>query len=320
MYTRIFWALLLVDAGTLGVLAWLASKGPSSPEGPVGGWLVFIPPVALVLIATVVLIARSDAAKMAGIALLGGPWVFVVIGPAYDALQSYLSDRRLAGDADFHGPSRKLAHAIQARDLALVQQLIPLAGDLNRQHGKETLLDFAVSNAPDPTKGDRPVPAASLEIVGALLAAGANADLPTAGVRCWPLTSAIFAGPELTEMLLKAGANPNHLDDAGRPLWWQVLSDDTDRGFQTLQVLLDRGADITIRDSEGGPAARAAYFARAAYNSNWRLVYLLVQRGAAWKGERSGQPVAEMLQRDCEERERQGKPLSEEMRKLRELR
>jgi hypothetical protein len=118
-------------------------------------------------------------------------------------------------------------------------------------------------------------------------------------------------------MLLKAGANPNHLDDAKRPTWWQVLSDDTDQGLRTLTVLLDHDADVKLRDREGSPLGWAAYYARAGYHSKWRLVWLLIERGAAWKDEKEfGQPVATMLAQDFESREHQAGPMSEEMRKL----
>jgi len=243
--------------------------------------------------------------------------VMIVVGPVFSSVQNYLTDRRIAGDDSFGGTQRKLAHAIKARDAALAKTLIPLAGDLNRQYGDLTLLLFAVDNAPDLTKSDWPVPAGSLEIVKALLQAGANADQRAPSMKRWPLGSALHGGPELTLLLLKAGANPNHLDDADRPLWWGVLSDDTDRGLRTLEVLLDNGADVTIRDREGGPVAWAAHHARASYSSSWAAVWLLIERGAAWKDEQEfGQPVATMLARDLEDRKSSGRAISEEMRKV----
>jgi len=318
MSTKIFWALLIVDTCGLAVLAYLASRGPSSPEGPVGGWLIFIPPILLLILTALVLVTRSEAVKMAGIYILGVPWVMIIVGPVYSPVQSYLTDRRIAGDDSFpSGPLRKLAHAIQARDAALAKSLIPLAGDLNRPHGDQTLLLFAVDNAVDTTQTDWPVPAASLEIVQALLQAGANADQKAPTMQRWPLGSCLRYGPELTLLLLKAGANPNHLDDANRPLWWNVLSDDTDRGVRTLEVLLDNGADVTIRDREGGPIGWAAYHARASYASSWRAVWLLIEHGAAWKDEQEfGQPVVAMLARDLEERKSSGRAMSDEMRKV----
>lgn len=315
--TKIFWAFFFLDLVGLAVLAFLSSRGPSSPEGPVGGWLILIPPIVMAILAAAVLITPSDAVKMVGIYVLGFPWVGIVLGPVYSAFQNYQTERSLAGDIDFRGPQRKLAHAIKAHDAALVKSLLPSAGDLNLQYGDTTLLLFAVDNAKEQFSSDAPIPPASLEIVRDLLEAGARADQPNRHQR-WPLSSALYAGPELTEMLLKAGANPNHLDDAQRPIWWNILSTDTDRGIQTLEVLLNHGADLTIRDREGGPVAWAAYHARASYTSSWRAVWMLIERGASWKDEQEfGQPVIKMFAEDLESRGHQANPaISEAMRKL----
>jgi hypothetical protein len=128
----------------------------------VGGWLVFIPPLVMIVMTALVLIIRSDTVKIAGIWILGGPWIAVVIGPVYSALQTYQVDRRIAGDDNFRGPQRKLAHAINSGDAALVRTLIPLAGDLNKQYREETLLSFAIDKLPMHSSPDS---AASLEIV-----------------------------------------------------------------------------------------------------------------------------------------------------------
>ena len=77
------------------------------------------------------------------------------------------------------------------------------------------------------------------------------------GIR-WP--RAFYRGPKLTKLLLERGANPNHIDSAKRPLWWGVLSSSDDAGIETLRVLLDHGADVKLRDAEGGPVAWAAYY------------------------------------------------------------
>jgi len=318
MVSNIFWGLVIVDTIGVGVLAYLASRGPTSPEGPVGGWLMLIPPILIVALVALALINKSESVRMAGIIFLGFPWVLVIVGPLHSAYQDYMTDRRIAGDADFHGISRKLAHAITARDVTLVKSLIPQAGDLNRQHGEQTLLLFAIDKAKNSTTAGEVIPA-GVEIVQALLDAGAKADLAGPDLR-WPITFAISSGPEITEMMLKAGANPNHLDGARRPLWWSILSGDTDRELRTLQVLLDHGADVAIRDGEGGPVAWAAYYARGMYSSSWRKVALLIEHGAAWKGEREfGEPVADMVARDFNDRTGRKEQLPEALRKLMSL-
>jgi len=318
MVSNIFWGLVIVDTIGVGVLAYLASRGPSAPEGPVGGWLMVIPPILIAGVVALALINKSESVRMAGIIFLGFPWVMVVVGPVYSAYQDYMTERRVAGDEDFHGASLKLAHAITAQDVALVKSLIPQAGDLNQPHGERSLLLFAIDKAKGSAAHGEVTPA-GVEIVQALLDAGAKADLAGPYQR-WPLTLAISSGPEITDMLLKAGANPNHLDDARRPLWWDILSGDDDRQLRTLQVLLDHGADVSIRDNEGGPVGWAAYHARAKYSSSWRMVALLIDRGAAWKGERYfGEPIAATVARDVEDRTGRKEELPEALRKLMSL-
>lgn len=317
MSTNIFWGLLILDTIALVILACLAMRGPSSPEGPVGAWIIFIPPLIMILLAVLVFLTKSPRIVTAGIYILGMPWFSLVAGPIQSAIQNYQTDRRISGFSDFRGPARELVKAITARDAARVQEWIPRVGDLNRQHGEDTFLHFAVSNARDTSQSPAVVPPASLEIIQLLLHAGANADQADANDRR-PLSAALYAGPEVTELLLKAGANPNHLDGASRPLWWQILSDDTPQGHRTLAILLDNGADLTIRDGEGSAVGWAAYHADHHYNSTWQAVWLLVDRGAPWKDEQQfGQPVAAMLARDYARREQNGRDISDAMRHLR---
>jgi hypothetical protein len=314
MVSNIFWGLVILDTVAMGVLAYLASRGPSGPEGPVGAWLLFIPPVLMIILVAAVLVTKAEPIKMAGIAFLGFPWIAVAIGPVYSKLQDYQTTRSIAGDNDFHGVARQLAHAITARDSALVKTLIPKVGDLNQSHGETTFLLFALDKATDPGDRESPTSPASIEIVRSLLDAGAKADHPGPYQR-WPLVFAMQTGPELTEMLLKAGADPNRLDDVERPMWWHILSNDSDRGIQTLKVLLNHGADVTLRHSEGGPIGWAAHHARASYCSSWRGVGLLIDHGASWQDERQfGQPVADLVASDVAQR--RNKDLPEQLRRL----
>jgi ankyrin repeat protein len=115
-------------------------------------------------------------------------------------------------------------------------------------------------------------------MIRALIAAGADPNLRVGNVT--PLGQALYHGAELTEVLLAAGADPNALDDAGRPVWWGALQTDRDPGLPLVHLLLEHGADLTLRDRESGPVAFAADL-----NRNWPVVLLLMERGAAWKGE-----------------------------------
>jgi hypothetical protein len=147
--------------------------------------------------------------------------------------------------------------------------------------------------------------------VKAALDAGANPNHDASGGSS-PLIIAISTSPALTELLLKAGANPNRIDSSGRPDWWEVLYFDTPDAFATLTLLLDHGADLTKRDTNNGPVGWAAY------QRNWRAVWLMIERGAAWKGENAmDEPVPRTLERDQENRRGSGQEVPPEMEKIR---
>ncbi|HEY3741713.1 MAG TPA: hypothetical protein VGL53_17800, partial [Bryobacteraceae bacterium] len=241
MISNIFWGVVALDVVTMIAAALLISRQSAGPEGPVGAWLLFIPPLFVIGVVAAVLLTKTNTARIVGICLLGFPWILAVTGPLYKAFLDYQVNRFDTGDADFSGVMREIAYAIRARDVARVRSLIPQAGDLNPKHNENTILLFALSNAEDPKDMNLPPPAASVEIVQALLDAHADPNLRRD--HYWPLQAAMSRGPELTLMLLKAGANPNTLDESNRPLWWGILSNDNDRGIETLRILLDHGAD-----------------------------------------------------------------------------
>jgi ankyrin repeat protein len=162
----------------------------------------------------------------------------------------------------------------------------------------ETLFRFAITNVDDSD--------ASLELIRAMLAAGANPNYPPTA----PLYFAISSGPRMTKLLLQAGADPNALDSADRPLWWSALSASKDDDLTTLRLLLDHGADIKKRDREGGPVAWAAY------QKSWRALWLLIERGADWKDEKEfGSTVQYMLAYELNYRQHSNMAVPEELRK-----
>src|SRR3954451_15068767 len=98
----------------------------SGPEGPVGGWLIFLPPVALAIVATVFVFSKSDWTRIWMTAFLLMPLVQIVVGPLYSRYQDYRTNRSLAGDDTFRNANqRNLAHAIKAQDAAQVKALLP---------------------------------------------------------------------------------------------------------------------------------------------------------------------------------------------------
>lgn len=171
----------------------------------------------------------------------------------------------------------ELAKAIQADDAALVQTLVQASPNvLNEVADRETLLMHALSRDG----------AHKADIVRILLAAGAD---PNVAGYMRPLELAMRQ-PALVKALLDAGADPNATDGAGRPVWWNPLNNrGGDIEDAVLHHLLDGGADINLRDADSGPVCYAAYA------SNWRAAWTLMQRGAAWKGEsRYGKTLEEL--------------------------
>jgi len=279
--TKIFWTLLAVEAVACSFLLILVLRtGQSGPEGPVGAWIVVIPPVFLAVLAWLFHRTDSPSMRLAYTVMLVFPIVIAAVGPIYKQVQHAVWERGWRGADFFTDPAqRDLAGAIYDRNVELVKQLIPGAGDLNKPYRQDTtLFDYAMSNT---DASD-----ASFEILRMLLGAGADANVPPGR----PLTLALYRGPRFARLLLDAGADVNADETGGRPVWWTVLSASQDEDLATLTLLLDRGADLKKRDSEGGPVAWAAY------NKAWRAMWLLMERGADWKGEQMfGVSVHRML-------------------------
>ncbi|MCU1233304.1 MAG: hypothetical protein JWP63_1271 [Candidatus Solibacter sp.] len=65
--------------------------------------------------------------------------------------------------------------------------------------------------------------------------------------------------------------------------------------WRLLTILADHGANLMLRNSNRGPVGWAAD------QKNRRAVWLLMQRGAAWKDQLAlGQPISEILNGDLD--------------------
>jgi hypothetical protein len=251
------------------------------------------------IVLAVFLISKSPGTRLACAVCVAFPLIPVMVGPVYEKVSHWQTERRVRGAETFHSrASRQLAEAIYDHNLAEVQRLLPAAGDLNQKHKEgETLFRFAV-NCADASD-------ASFEIIRAMLAAGGNPNFPPGEA----LGSAIYRGARITKLLLEAGADPNVLDSAQRPVWWGVLMAAYDDDLSTLRVLLDHKADVKKRDREGGPVAWAAY------QKCWKAMWLLMQLGAEWKDEQEfGTPVRQMVASAVEYRQHGTGGVPEELR------
>ncbi len=305
MLGRIFWTLFWIETAGYGflMLHTVFGKGRWGPEGPVGAWLIFaVPPFLVGIPLAVFLLGNSDHARQYAVFALAFPLIMLVLGPVLEKFDHWKTERHLAGDLSFLVPSqRKLAHAISAHDVAAVKSLIPGAGDLNKRHRDDTIFRFALANS---DKSE-----ASLEIIKAMLDAGANPKVETAAGN-WPLALAMSSSPAMTKLLLEYGADPNSLD-GDRPIWWWPLYRSDDESMETLRILLAHGADVRRRDTNNSPAGWAAY------HKNWRAMWLLMEHGAEWKNEKAfDQPIAKLLEDDLRYRLRYQEAIPEEMLKI----
>lgn len=279
---RIFWILFPVElAISLLLIVYLLGWGLRSagPEGPVGAWITFLPP--LFLGAAWLLFTRfeSEALRILIVALLALPVLQAPFGGARALWVRYQAHRFRLGDSDFaRGLLRELAHAIEARDPDRVRTLLD-AGALRSQPksvegGGQTILYFALCRIPLGASPANPAMAPALEIVRLILAAGADPNEPAFGSSA-PLGLAISLGAEVTGLLLAAGADPNLSRGPGRPLWWEAVASGA-KSPQLLELLLEHGADVGAANSPDG----FGVVGWAVYHRNWDAAWLLVQRGA----------------------------------------
>src|SRR5262249_39354904 len=198
--TKIFWSILAIEIVGFGVMMILAARsGGHTPEGPVGGWLVLIPPIIWAILALLFYSTDSPSKQLTYTVLLALPLIQAVVGPIYEKVQDAWWERGRSGADYFSGAQLGLAKVIYDHDVERVKQLIPGAGDLNKPHRKDmTLFDFAMSNTDDTD--------ASYEIIRAMLAARGNPNVPPGR----SLTLALYRSPRFAQLLLDAGADRTH--------------------------------------------------------------------------------------------------------------
>jgi len=149
-----------------------------------------------------------------------------------------------------------------------------------------------------------------LEMMKLLLAAGAD---PKRDTSANTLQHAAATGPELTQFLLEAGANPNLLDDERRPLWWRTMEQrEGDAASELLRMMLDHGADLHLRAPDGrGPVGQAVS------KGYWYDACLLIERGADWKQEKlRGGSFPELLEWEIVRRDEYPIAVPEKLRKV----
>ena len=192
-------------------------------------------------------------------------------------LQSQLDEAWTSLDGE---SLRKVADSRLFGKLPAVSRLSVLAvnGDLAGVNG---LLDGGLKPDLDaaPTTVDiPPVIAASMrkgnvDVVGALLAAGANPNVLRADGSTALLIAASNGDTDAVKVLLGAGANPNHALPNGQTV---LMSATVNGQAKAIDLLIDAGADVNSIFPEG----RFGAFALALDSKKMRIALQLLRRGA----------------------------------------
>ncbi len=277
--TKLFWGVLSIEAILLGIILLVSLL---TGWVSVGVLIVMIPAAVMAITAGVFHVADARWVRISCTLVLLSPAIAMVVGPPITILTNLLGEgagmfqelREQSGADRFSERGhRKLAAAIANRDIEKIKAELPGAGDLNRvvntnrpyyapYNETETLLSFACGRSDDSD--------ASLEMIRLLLAAGANPNLPPGK----PLSNAISRSTRLMELLLDAGADPNASGRPSKaPVWWDVFEERLDPDGKKLQMLLARGADTTIRDTDGCGAIDMA-----AVHGGWTMARSLAQQ------------------------------------------
>lgn len=302
MITKIFWTAVVLDAIAAVVLWKLFERGTHGLL--VAAFLIVLFAIGITLVIFPFL--RSDGWRIAALVALCVPSAPLLFSATAAAVNTIGTERQFSGSAYFQGPALELAQAMVRGDTSLVKELIPAAGDLNQPHrgGGATLWQFGVLQADDSE--------ASLDMLRALLAAGAD---PRRDTSPDTLLHATARGPGLTRFLLEAGSNPNLLDHERRPLWWSTIGPgEDDTATELLQLMLDHGADLTLR---APPPDGRGPVGKAVAARHWYAACLLIERGADWKQEKPrGWPVPRLLEWEIIRREEYPIPVPEKLRKV----
>lgn len=256
----LFW---IVACASLLLFLIPAEEEWSHPDGEFAGLAVIVLlvlTVPLIVIIGVVALIRKPVAYWVGIMLLALPLVLYASRYAMDeiAILTAPSEADLnAGRGYFHDPAdRALAEAIVAGDAAKVAALAP-AAHLNAA-GWDNMSFMGLALQTDPP---------NQEVLAALLTAGLDPDQNSSDL--WEL---IYREKDekLLRTVLDTGVDLNkHM---GHGEWYLFMSYDWP---EEQGLLLDHGANIEVRDSEGYTPLM-----RAAEAESWSTVKLLLAHGA----------------------------------------
>lgn len=270
--TAVFWILLgLCFLGMFLIVTKGAGSGPDG--GMVGAWLLVIPVIVFAGIAVLFMSTNNVGVRTVCISLVAMPLLaaaFVMVIEPIQKKMEWDSYERVASGADiFREPAQKqLAAALRAGDVAKVKEFLPAAGDINKVYGEKTFLIYALERGQGSDENMR-------EIVKTLLAAGANPNVPPAR----PLREVRYGKTGIVELLVEAGADVNSVSYDAEPYWWKWL--DSDENVEMVKFMVAHGANLQTRVRGIGPVSKAAF------DQRWKIMLVLMEAGAPYKGEKA---------------------------------
>lgn len=291
MIKIIFWLFVALDAVALlifGLLGLAAAK--PSHTNPIAALVIpFFIPAAILLVAILIFLnVQSPAARGAAVLVAAFPFLFVVGSQAF-ALFKLQGFRDASGNIrEFRTPALRDIEAAIARNDAAAVATAARGANLNTPGlSGATVLVLALrqlNQTPD-----------QFDVLKALLAAGAD---PNVRGNELPLQAAIGAshksGAEPVRLLLAAGANPNARDEWGNPAFFTAGGG----RLEVMELLLAHGADVQLRDKQGESAV-----VLPAQTKNWRVLELLLQRGAPWRDQNAIVGMPFLMYLEGEERD-----------------
>jgi len=173
---------ILVGLSVLGVFLILEYGISSGPHGgAVGAWLLVLP--LLLLFGTCIVFTQTSSPGVRAVCLQVAVMVFLpaagltvkllVLDPMKAREDAQRRVRAASGVDIFPEPAQvELLKAVREHNVAKVKALLPAVGDLNKRYGETTLFLFALE------RGEDDPSAADLEILEAMLKAGANPNVP----------------------------------------------------------------------------------------------------------------------------------------------
>lgn len=119
------------------------------------------------------------------------------------------------------------------------------------------------------------------ELTDALLRAGADPNAPSSGIRHPLIVVAAMQGdPQIIDNLISHGAKVNAASETGSPLFWAARQGN----LEAVRTLLAGGADVKYTGSDGGTVLHATL----GDGNDVRIAELLLDKGADLEARKNG--------------------------------